>query len=316
MSTPAPASFDVLVIGDCNPDIVLSGPDVQPEFGQREKLVPEAALAVGGSGSITACACARAGLRTAFVGATGDDLYGRFMLGELSRSSVDTSLCPVIEGSATGLSVVLSRGADRAILTHLGTIDRLEAGHLRPEALARARHVHISSYFLQPGLAELLPGLVSSLRPLGVSLSVDPNWDPSGRWDGGLVALLPSLALFLPNAAEAQAMSGRSTPAEAALALAGRGTTVVVKDGSRGCVAARDGQLYRQGPFPVASADTTGAGDAFNAGFLSAWLSGRALPECLRYACAYGALSTRAIGATGALGTPAEVEELLAKPFL
>jgi sugar/nucleoside kinase (ribokinase family) len=308
--------FDVVVIGDCNPDIVLSGPDVEPEFGQHEKLVPQAAVAVGGSGSITACACARAGLRTAFIGATGDDLYGRFMLGELARFGVDTTMCPVVQGVGTGFSVVLSRGADRAILTHLGTIDHLEAADLRPAALSRARHVHISSYFLQPRLAGLLPGLVGPLGRQGVSFSVDPNWDPDGRWDGGLKALLPSLALFFPNAAEAEAMTGEPGPGEAALALAASGTVVVVKDGDRGCVAAQGTDLYRQGPFPMASADTTGAGDAFNAGFLSAWLAGQPLPGCLRYACAYGALSTRAIGATGALGTPAEAEELLAKPFL
>lgn len=305
--------FDVVVIGDCNPDIVMRGEDVRPEFGQHEKLVPEAAFVIGGSGSITACACAAVGLRTAFVGATGDDLFGRFMREQLGLRGVDTSMCPVLEGRSTGFSVILSGGQDRAILTHLGTIDHLGPEHLDVAWLARSRHVHISSYFLQPRLALQLPGLASELRQRGVSFSVDPNWDPTGAWDGGLVGLLASTDVFLPNAAEARAISGQEDLAAAALALARPGPLVVVKDGTAGCLAAdASGTVTGQGPFSVVSADSTGAGDSFNAGFLRAWLDGLARPECLRYACATGALSTRAVGATGALASLEEVTTLLA----
>lgn len=300
-----------MVIGDCNPDIILRGDDVRPEFGQHEKLVTEAGLVVGGSASITACACARAGLRTAFVGATGDDIFGRFMLEKLGEWGVGTGLCPVLAGETTGFSVVLSAGQDRAILTHLGTIDRLAPEHLPVEGLARARHVHISSYFLQPRLAALLPGLARALKQRGVTVSVDPNWDPSERWDGGLASLLEVVDVFLPNAAEAKALSGCGETGAAALALARRGPLVVVKGGAEGAVAAMGAELLAQPVFPVPVVDTTGAGDAFNAGFLTAWLDGLAVAECLRYGCGAGALSTRALGATGALASVEEIRELI-----
>ena len=308
--------FDVVVIGDCNPDIVLRGPDIAPEFGQHEKLVADAAFVIGGSGSITACACARLDLRTRFIGATGDDTFGRFMLDSLRAWGVDTALCPVLPGSTTGFSVVLSRGEDRAILTHTGTIDSLALGAVPVEELMRARHVHISSYFLQPRLAPQLPPLVALLRSEGVTVSLDPNWDPIGLWDSGLRSLLGEIDLFLPNTAEAEAVSGVHGAGAAALQLCGEGPLVVVKDGDRGGVAARcspSPTVTSYPAFPVHCVDTTGAGDAFDAGFLRAWLDGRDLRDCLAYACATGALSTRGIGATGALPHPPEVLAMMAR---
>jgi sugar/nucleoside kinase (ribokinase family) len=305
--------FDVIVIGDCNPDIVLRGDDVRPEFGQHEKLVPDAALVIGGSGSITSCACARLGLRTRFIGATGDDLFGRFMLGQLDDWGVDTTLCPVLEGVSTGFSVVLSDGTDRAIRTHTGTIDSLRLNHTPLDELTRARHVHISSYFLQPALASQLPELVAQVRAHGVTVSVDPNWDPAGAWDNGLASLLASVDVFLPNAAEARAISGVPGTAGAALQLARTGNLVVVKDGEKGCIAAQRSAVTSQPGFPVQCLDTTGAGDAFDAGFLRGWLEELPLTDCLAYGCSAGALSTRSIGATGALPTIDELKTTIAE---
>lgn len=305
--------FDVIVIGDCNPDIVLRGDDVRPEFGQHEKLVPDGALVIGGSGSITSSACARLGLRTRFIGAVGDDLFGRFMLEQLGDWGVDTTLCPVLNDVSTGFSVVLSDGSDRAILTHTGTIDSLRLKNLPLDELTRARHVHISSYFLQPGLAPQLPEVVAELRAHGVTISVDPNWDPAGAWGNGLASLLAFVDVFLPNAAEARALSGQPGTAAAALKLARTGNLVVVKDGEKGCIAAQHSILSSQAGFPVACLDTTGAGDAFDAGFIRGWLQQLPLADCLAYGCAAGALSTRSIGATGALATIDELKAAISK---
>ncbi len=303
--------FDVVVVGDCNPDIVLRGADVHPEFGQHEKIVPDAVVGIGGSASITACACARLGLRARLVGATGDDIFGHFMLERLNDWGVDTALCPVVTGVPTGFSVVLSQGNDRAILTHTGTIDKLSGEHLALDELASARHVHLTSYFLQPRLAEQLPDLVSSLRSRGVSVSVDTNWDPAENWDGGLRSLIDTVDIFLPNAAEARAITGARETAAAALQLARNGTLVVVKDGANGCIAAHGSTVHSHAAFEVACLDTTGAGDAFNAGFLRGWLDGMALRDCLGYGSAAGSLSTRSTGATGALPTIDEVRALV-----
>ncbi|HEY2965257.1 MAG TPA: carbohydrate kinase family protein, partial [Actinomycetota bacterium] len=177
--------FDLLVLGDANPDLVLTG-DVEPRFGQTERLVDDARLTVGGSGAIAATGAARLGLRVAFCGVVGDDPFGDFLRDELERRGVDVGGLVVDVARPTGVTVVLARTNDRAILTHAGTVADLRADLIDPERLGRARHVHVSSYFLQQRLAPELPALFGRVRAGGATTSVDPNWDPSEGWDGGL----------------------------------------------------------------------------------------------------------------------------------
>ena len=122
----APKLFDLLVAGEINPDLILTG-DVEPAFGQAEKLVDSADLEVGSSSAIFACGAARLGLKVAFAGVCGDDFFGRFMLAEMTKRGIDISHIVVDPALQTGLSVILNRGGDRAILTHPGCIAALRA---------------------------------------------------------------------------------------------------------------------------------------------------------------------------------------------
>lgn len=103
--------LDLLVIGDCNPDLLVSGGDVVPAFGQREKVVDDARLVIGGSAGITACGAARLGLATGMAAVVGDDLFGRFMLDSLAARGVDVTGCVVDPIVPTGLTVALIDGA-------------------------------------------------------------------------------------------------------------------------------------------------------------------------------------------------------------
>jgi sugar/nucleoside kinase (ribokinase family) len=307
-----PDRVDLLILGDANPDLVLMG-DVEPAFGQAERLLEEAHLTIGGSGAIVACGAARLGLRTAFCGVVGNDLFGRFMRDELDRRGVDVSGLVVDPDGRTGLTVVLARPHDRAILTHEGTIGHLGVELIDRKLLAAAGHVHVSSYFLQKRLAPDLPTLFERVRARGATTSVDPNWDPSERWDGGVRDLLPHTDVFLPNATEATRIAGVASVDEAVVSLAALARLVVVKTGPDGAVAARDEQLVRA-PAPwVDALDTTGAGDGFDAGFLASWLSGDPLERTLAIANACGALSARAIGGVDAQPTIDEALVLVAE---
>jgi sugar/nucleoside kinase (ribokinase family) len=297
--------FDLVVLGDCNPDLILRG-DVEPEFGQTEKLLDEARLVVGGSGAIMACGAARLGLRTAFVGVVGDDVFGRFMLVALDERGVDTSRCLVDASRQTGLSVILSRGDDRAILTSPGTIGDLRAETVDPDLLRSARHVHVSSYFLQRGLQSFLPGLFREVREAGATTSVDPNWDPSEEWNSGLLSMLALVDCFLPNSTEARAITGLDDVDIAAEALAEHGGVVAMKFGQGGGLAMSGHEVVRSESIPTAVVDTTGAGDSFDAGFIAGRLNGWALDRCLALAVACGSLSTRGIGGTAAQPTMEE----------
>jgi sugar/nucleoside kinase (ribokinase family) len=288
---------DLLVIGDCNPDVLVLGDDVTPEFGQQEKLVAGISLVIGGSGSITAVAAARLGLRVALAAAIGDDPAGEFMLQQLAAAGVDTSAVVVRPDAPTAMTVALSEGKDRAILTAVGAVATLTAADVPIRLLATARHVHVSSYFLvERSLGPGLAGLLTAARASGARTSVDTNWDPAQRWgDENLRAALAATDLLLPNETEALRLSGTATLAQAMAAL---GPGVVIKLGARGALWAEGNRRWRAEPPPVTPVDATGAGDCFNAGVIAGLLGGLDLAGAIALGCATGAASTQAPGGT------------------
>jgi sugar/nucleoside kinase (ribokinase family) len=306
-SEPVPV-LDLLVVGDCNPDVLVRGDDLTPEFGQQEKLVNSISLVAGGSAAITAIAAARLGLRVALAAVVGADPAGEFMLGQLAAEGVDTSSVRVRPGVATGMTVALSRGTDRAIITATGAMTSLTVGDIPPDLLRRARHLHVSSYFLLarslgPGLARLF----AQARAGGTTTSLDTNWDPAGRWGGDqLRAALAQADFLLPNEAEACHLSGESTLRAAILVLTAMGPRVVVKLGASGALCADGSEFHRIEP-PArhndAVIDTTGAGDCFNAGLIAGLLRSLDLPAAAGLGCAVGSASTLAAGGTSAAPT-------------
>ena len=307
MTLPA---YDLLVVGEINPDLILRGADLEPAFGQAEKLVADAALTVGSSSVMAACGAARLGLRTAFVGVVGDDVFGHFMLDAMRARGVDTSACRVDARVPTGFSVILSQPADRAILTYPGSIARLTLEDVDLDVLERARHLHVGGYFLLSALQPDLPELFGAAKARGLSTSLDTNWDPSGRW-AGLEALWPVCDVFLPNEQELRLITGLETLEVALETLAARVPTVAVKAGAKGGIARQAGQIFTAPPLEVEVTDTTGAGDSFNAGFLYGYLEGWPLERSLRLACACGSLSARGVGGTDRQATLAEATRAL-----
>jgi sugar/nucleoside kinase (ribokinase family) len=292
--------IDLVVIGDCNPDVLVLGDDVTPSFGQQEKLVEGIWMVVGGSAAITAVAAARLGLSVELVAVVGADPAGDFLLGQLAREGVGSGAVAVHDGVPTGMTVALSRGADRAILTALGAVASLTTKDVPATLLARARHVHVSSYFLLehslgPGLAAML----AAARAAGATTSLDTNWDPAGKWgDDHLHAALAQSDVLLPNETEAARIAGESTLPAAAAALTAAGPRLAVKLGERGALCA-DGPVWQRVELPpVTPVDATGAGDCFNAGLIAGLLRGLDLPGAAALGCAVGALSTRAAGGT------------------
>jgi sugar/nucleoside kinase (ribokinase family) len=299
---------EVLVVGDANPDLILTGDELEDgvEFGQAETLVDSAELVLGGSAAIVACGLARLGVPTALAAVVGDDLYGGFVRDVLTERGVDVRWLRTDPSVPTGLSVVLS-AADRAILTSPGTIATTGPDAVDDEALTGVRHVHSASYFLLPGLAPHLPGLLARARAAGVTTSVDTNFDPSRTW-AGVPALLRETDVLMPNAAELRALAGRADLDEAARVVLGLGCRIALKDGADGGAYWESPDVVRRVPAPPTTpVDTTGAGDSFDAGFISAMLDGLAGEECLARAVLCGSLSTRAIGGTAAQATRAEL---------
>jgi len=288
--------FDLLVAGEINPDLILTG-DVAPEFGQVEKLVDSAVLTIGSSSAIFACGAARLGLKVAFIGMCGEDVFGRFMLNEMQKRNVNIGNVIVVPNGSTGLSVILNCDADRAILTHPGLIDALRAEDISDALLRQTRHLHIASYFLQTNLQRGLSSLFERARALDLTTSLDTNYDPSEEWTG-FDELLSVTNVFLPNEREARSLSGEEDIDLAASRLGSKVEALVIKLGADGALGVRGGQRVRVASIPVKVVDTIGAGDSFDAGFLFGYLSGWDLEESLRLACVCGALSTQKAGGT------------------
>jgi sugar/nucleoside kinase (ribokinase family) len=312
--------IDILVVGEINPDIVVRDADPAPVFGQVERAVRSISITVGSSSAIFACGAARLGLRVAFHGVVGADPFGRLMLEELAAREVDVAACVVDPDLPTGATVILTDGTDRAILTAIGAIAALDVGAVPGELVNRSRHLHSGGYYLNgPATRAGLAGLFETARASGVTTSFDTNWDPDDEWDGGVLGVLRNADVFLPNAAEVCKIARNDDPEAAARSLAaiageGRadgGPIIVVKQGATGAFALTvAGEIVRVPALTVETRDATGAGDAFGAGFLRAWLDGGSLLESLELGVVCGGLSTRAVG--GVDGQPTHAEALQA----
>ena len=300
-------TFDMLVAGEINPDLILASPHLEPRFGQHETLVEKATLTIGSSAVIFACGAARLGLNTTFIGMVGADLFGDFMLQAMIGRGIDTSNVITNADRQTGFSVILARQADRAILTYVGTMDALRAEDLSDELLQQARHLHIASYFLQTALRPGLPALLQRARTLGLTISLDTNWDPAETWQG-VDRLLELIDVFLPNQNEALAITGETNLDTALWKLNQVCPVVAVKLGEQGAIARQGDKLVHLPALPVQVADTVGAGDSFDAGFLYGFLHSWGLKRSLALAVACGSLSTQQHGGTDAQPTLEEAQ--------
>jgi sugar/nucleoside kinase (ribokinase family) len=292
-----PHDHDLLVLGDAKPDLIVTGAD-DVALGVDERIVQGALLTLGGSGAIAACGAAALGLRVAFAGVVGDDAFGRFVVDSLRAHGVDTTGVRVDTDVPTGASLVLKRGDREAVLTSVGTVASLRAEQLDPVAIRSARHVHVASFFLQDGLRPSLPSLFQEAHAAGASTSIDPNRDPTGDWDGGLLDLLSATDVLFANSNEVRAVTGVDDVDIAAQALAERGAVVAVKFLQGGGLATWGDEMVRSEAIPTTVNDTTGTGASFAAGFVVGRLEGWSLDRCLALAVSCASLSSRALGGT------------------
>jgi sugar/nucleoside kinase (ribokinase family) len=283
---------------------MVYGEDVTPEFGQVEKLVGDYYLEMGGSCSIFACQAAKLGMRTAIMGKVGDDQFGELILARLRESGVDTRYVIVDPALKTGIGVALCRpDGDRAILTYPGTINVLTPADVSDEVLAKVRHLHHGSYYLHTGLRSGIAAIFQRARLLGLTISLDTNWDPAERWGEDLGRVIPFVDVFLPNEQEALRITQAPELKCAIEKLHSLGTPlVVVKQGEKGALVSNGQSIQQCKVKPVTGGDSVGAGDSFDAGFLAGWLRGMSLEESLRIGCACGRLVAAQIG--GVRGQP------------
>ena len=277
--------YDILTFGDLCVDLIVTGEDVVPQFGQFEKLVGNYELEMGGSCSIFACQAAKLGLRVGILGKVGEDDFGRLVLRRLVESGVDVRHVRVDPALKTGLGIALCKGNDRAILTYPGSLKAIFPEEVSDDLLRSARHLHHGSFFLQTNLRPAMPGIFARAHSFGLTTSLDPNWDPAEKWNGALQDTLPLTDVFLPNEQEARFISLTCSVDEAIRVFQGMGIAVIaLKQGEKGALVLSKDERHTCVLPASSGGDSIGAGDSFDAGFLAGWLRGLPLERCLQIA--------------------------------
>jgi sugar/nucleoside kinase (ribokinase family) len=292
--------FDVTIAGELHLDLILYGlpPELPPE---RELLARDMTVSLGGSSTIAAHNLAMLGARVGFISRVGDDSMGQIALERMAASGADVSrVRRSADGTATGMSVILGRDTWRNIVTYTGTISKLSFEDLDFDYLTSARHFHLSSFYLQSTLQPRVPELLRRLKAAGLTISMDTNDDPEDRWDGGLLEALRYVDVFLPNEGEASRITGVEDLEGAARRLTEIVPLVVIKRGAAGAMAWSGGKRFEAAAVTVNPVDAVGAGDSFNAGFISQYIQGADVESCLAYGNLAGALSTTRRGGTDA----------------
>jgi sugar/nucleoside kinase (ribokinase family) len=295
----------VLVVGELNVDLIVSGLPSLPVLGQ-EIVCTGLSRVLGSSSAIFARALAGLGAQVGFMGKVGDDENGRFMVDQLREMGIDTSEVIVDPGTQTGITVSLTYPGEKAQITYPGSIRDYLPEEVNLGAFGGHNHLHMASMFLQAGLRPGMPRLLRWAKALGLSTSLDPGWDPAERWGEDLLEALAAVDILFLNEHEAKAISGNSSAsAGEALrqiaALLGPGAVALCKLGSGGA-------LMRTGQ----ESDTTGAGDSFDAGFVfSAVVEGRPALEALEFANACGAIAVMRVGGASSVPGAADVEAFL-----
>ena len=306
------AAFDVSVIGELNLDLILYGLP-QELVLEREHLAKELSITLGSSSAIFAHNFALLGNKVGFSSCIGSDPFGEICLKRLGESGVDISRVRRLQGKTTGLSVILPQRKQRYILTYPGTMYEMTDRELDLSYIYGAKHLHVSSYFLQKALRPQLIEIYRKAKEAGLTTSLDTNDDPEDRWSSEISLLLKYVDILLPNEREACKLAGTTDVEKAIETLSQKVPILVVKRGSQGAVARAGKEKYAGFPPMVDAVDPVGAGDSFDAGFIHQFIRGAKVEDCLKFGNIAGALSVTKAGGTEAFRDAGHREAFLRK---
>ena len=271
-----------------------------PPIVDREVPAKSWDVVLGGSTMISACAYSSLGGDASFAGLAGKDEYGEFMLRGMRELGLHTGLVQRSTEVRTGVTVNMISGNTRTQATYPGTIEEYDGSELDEAALGAFQHVHFAGVYLETKLRPHLARIFETARRLGVTTSLDPQWDSTEQWEC-MDRWLPYLTYLFVNSDEAESFTKAPSTAQALLSLVKRTNCALVKCGRDGALVWADGEIKSVRGREVQAVDTTGAGDSFNAGFLYATIEKRMpLVEAVRFANATAARSCLFVGGTGA----------------
>lgn len=295
MSPRNPKRPAVLSIGRVYCDLIFTGLEALPAPG-REVFARDMKMTAGGGAFIAAAHMAHTGRQVALVTRLGTDPLSAGIEAELRASGADMRFLEHARDAGPQVTVATVIGNDRAFLSR-------RAGAALPATLEAALdwnvagHLHIAEY----ATLNEIPDLVERAKAKGLTVSLDPSWDETLIYDPDLIRRCAGVDIFLPNLEEAAAITGMHDPIAAIDILSAAFPVVALKAGADGAWVSASGDIFHTPSNDVPVVDTTGAGDAFNAGFIDAWLAGEGAEACLRAGITFGSFAVQAAGGTAIL---------------
>ena len=303
--------YDVTVIGAAIIDILAAPAD--PEiFAVNSMPADEIRLSFGGDALNESVILSRLGKNVQLITKIGADESGRRVLGYMRENGIPTDSVTIEDGLDTGINIVLiDREQERHFLTNpKGSLRKLGYDDIAPRLDQAGRVVSMASMFVSPLLTiDKMERLFREIRESGRIVFADLTAVKNGETLDDLRHLLPYVDVIVPNASEAALLTGEEDPYRNARLLLDAGVgTAVVKIGARGCVLGdQNGIRTIPAVQGVQSVDSTGAGDAFAAGYLTGMAEGLSPDACARLGCAAASCAIECVGATEGVRDAQEV---------
>ena len=308
------SSGKVVVLGIVCADVIARPVNSMPGRGL---LVPvdQLELHTGGCATNVGIDLAHLGVVCSVLGKIGCDGFGDFVLHTLEQEGVDTSGLRRADGVQTSATIVLvGPDGERSFLHCLGANATFVSEDIDMELVRSADILVVAGALLMPKLdGEPTAEILRAARECGTVTLLDTAWDASGRWMKSIETCLPFCDYFLPSEAEAAMLSGVTAPEAMAASFVAHGArNVIIKLGDKGCLLrTEDGVIEHVAAPAVLALDTTGAGDAFVAGFMLGLVHGWNASRCAHVAVTVGAMCVTATGASSGVRSFAETVQVM-----
>ena len=307
----------VACVGILVADVMVSGINGMPNKGELAR-VDTVTIHNGGNAMTAAINLTKLGVETRMVGKVGGDLFGEFLEKRLNDHGVDTRGLAKDDNTNSSVSIVLlDNGGERSFLHTVGTNGTFSESDIDYSIIDECDLVFLTGTYLMDTFDGQETALfLKKCKEMGKTTFLDVCWDAKGRWAEVLDVAMPYIDFFMPSIDEAVNIAGCESLEEMADTFMAKGVkNVVIKTGKTGSYMRLAGEKSGK-TFPslkgVTAVDTTGAGDSFCSGFLSAFARDLSPEECIKIANTTGAMCVTAKGATTGIRTYDETVEFLA----
>jgi len=303
--------IDIACVGVIVADAIAKPVKIIPSKGKLE-LVDTLSLYTGGCAASAAIDMAKIGINAAIIGKIGNDGFGHFMKNAFVENKVITDGLIVNNSGSTSASlVIVTEDGERSFIHCQGENATLVESDIDYSIIEEAKLVFVAGIMLMAKFdGDECAKFLRKCKEKGKITALDTAWDSTGRWMKVMTSSLPYLDYFLPSFEEAVELSGKTDPEEMAdVFLAYGPKIVVIKLGKDGCfIKTHEGEKYNIPTYDrIKAVDTTGAGDSFCAGFLTATVKGKSLYDCGKFGNAVGTHCVMAKGASTGIKSEAEI---------